>query len=62
MVLAHGGESCIAYIPGHFFNIEHSPYLFPMFSFKKHMYACMESRNQGNENSYLTVYQNGQVI
>jgi hypothetical protein len=21
-------------IPGHFFNIEHSPYLFPMFSFK----------------------------
>jgi hypothetical protein len=23
-------------IPGHFFNIEHSPYLFPMFSFKKH--------------------------
>jgi hypothetical protein len=29
-------------IPGHFFNIEHSPYLFPMFSFKKHrsMYVC----------------------
>jgi hypothetical protein len=24
------------HIPGHFFNIEHSPYLFPMFSFKKH--------------------------
>jgi hypothetical protein len=30
------------YIPGHFFNIEHSPYLFPMFSFKKHrsMHVC----------------------
>jgi hypothetical protein len=29
-------------IPGHFFNIEHSPYLFPMFSFKKHrlMHVC----------------------
>jgi hypothetical protein len=29
-------------IPGHFFNIEHSPYLFPMFSFKKHrsMHLC----------------------
>jgi hypothetical protein len=23
-------------IPGHFFNSEHSPYLFPMFNFKKH--------------------------
>jgi hypothetical protein len=30
------------FIPGHFFNIEHSPYLFPMFSFKKHrsMHVC----------------------
>jgi hypothetical protein len=28
-------------IPGHFFNIEHSPYLFPMFSFKKQVNACM---------------------
>jgi hypothetical protein len=29
-------------IPGHFFNIEHSPYLFPMFSFKKYgsMHVC----------------------
>jgi hypothetical protein len=29
-------------IPGHFFNIEHSPYLFPMFNFKKHrsMHVC----------------------
>jgi hypothetical protein len=29
-------------LPGHFFNIEHSPYLFPMFSFKKHrsMHVC----------------------
>jgi hypothetical protein len=24
------------YIPGHFFNSEHSPNLFPMFNFKKH--------------------------
>jgi hypothetical protein len=23
-------------IPGHFFNSEHRPYLFPMFNFKKH--------------------------
>jgi hypothetical protein len=23
-------------IPGHFFNSEHSPYLFSMFNFKKH--------------------------
>jgi hypothetical protein len=23
-------------IPGHFFNSEHSPYLFPMFNFKNH--------------------------
>jgi hypothetical protein len=23
-------------VPGHFFNSEHSPYLFPMFNFKKH--------------------------
>jgi integrase len=30
------------HIPGHFFNSEHSPYLFPMFSFKKHrsMHVC----------------------
>jgi hypothetical protein len=29
-------------LPGHFFNIEHSPYLFHMFSFKKHrlMHVC----------------------
>jgi hypothetical protein len=33
---------CMFDIPGHFFNIEHSPYLFPMFSFKKHrsMHVC----------------------
>jgi hypothetical protein len=33
---------CVANIPGHFFNTEHSPYLFPMFSFKKHrsMHVC----------------------
>jgi hypothetical protein len=32
----------IANIPGHFFNSEHSPHLFPMFSFKKHrsMHVC----------------------
>jgi hypothetical protein len=31
--------------------MEHSPYLFPMFSFKKtQVNACMKSRNQGNEN------------
>jgi hypothetical protein len=24
------------YLPGHFFNSEHSPYLFLMFNFKKH--------------------------
>jgi hypothetical protein len=23
-------------LPGHFFNSEHSPYLFPMFNFKNH--------------------------
>jgi hypothetical protein len=28
--------SLIVHIPGHFFNSEHSPYLFPLFSFKKH--------------------------
>jgi hypothetical protein len=32
----------LIFIPGHFFNIEHSLYLFPMFSFKKHrsMHVC----------------------
>jgi hypothetical protein len=30
------------YIPGHFFGIERGPYLFPMFSFRKHrsMHVC----------------------
>jgi hypothetical protein len=27
---------CLCSIPGHFFNSEHSLYLFPMFNFKKH--------------------------
>jgi hypothetical protein len=33
---------CILNIPGHFFNTEHSPYLLPMFSPKKHrsMHLC----------------------
>jgi hypothetical protein len=39
-----GTNKCVVHkcIPGHFFNIEHSPYLFPMFSFKKHrsMHVC----------------------
>jgi hypothetical protein len=45
------------FIPGYFFNSEHSPYLFHMFSFKKHrsMHVCNHVTKVTKISTYLTV-------